>query len=312
LGLVLGIITTSLLVFFGAKNDDEKKFKKISGAVLLLVVLFGVGFFSVRNADFVKTSPVLSRFSSISKEEIKNQGRSFVWPMAIKGFKERPILGWGQENFNYVFNKYYNPLMYNQEQWFDRTHNVILDWLIASGIVGLLAYLSLYFFAILSLKRLNLPVVERAVFIGLFIAYFIHNIFVFDNLISYILFISLVAYINSRITENLPDNTKQYNPDLVNYGFIPAIIILSLVSIYFINIPAMMQSKYVIKSISQNDYTKSFENIKKAFSYNSFGNSESVEQIVPMVVGVSSSNYPNDLKQNFFNLAYEQSKKQTS
>ena len=65
--------------------------------------------------------------------------------MAIKGFQERPILGWGQENFNYVFNKNYDPGMWGQEQWFDRTHNVILDWLVAGGILGLLAYLSIFF-----------------------------------------------------------------------------------------------------------------------------------------------------------------------
>jgi hypothetical protein len=51
--------------------------------------------------------------------------------MALKGIAERPVLGWGQENFNYVFNKYYNPQMFGQEEWFDRTHNVVLDWLIA-------------------------------------------------------------------------------------------------------------------------------------------------------------------------------------
>ena len=102
--------------------------------------------------------------------------------MAIKGFKERPILGWGQENFNIVFNKHYNPLM-DQEQWFDRTHNIILDWLIAAGILGALSYLSL-FVAVLVLiwRRGTFTFVEKSILTGLFAAYFFHNMFVFDNL----------------------------------------------------------------------------------------------------------------------------------
>src|SRR3989344_3553367 len=86
--------------------------------------------------NFVKNSPVLSRFASINVEETTTKSRFMIWNMAMQGLKERPILGWGQESFNYVFNKYYDPGMYGQEQWFDRTHNIIFDWLIAGGILG--------------------------------------------------------------------------------------------------------------------------------------------------------------------------------
>jgi len=58
-------------------------------------------------------------------QEGTTESRFIVWNMAWKGFEEHPVLGWGQESFNYVFNKYYNPKLYNQEQWFDRTHDCI-------------------------------------------------------------------------------------------------------------------------------------------------------------------------------------------
>jgi O-antigen ligase len=63
--------------------------------------------------------------------------------MVYQGFKEKPVFGWGQENFNYVFNKYYNPAMFDQEQWFDRAHNEFLDWLIAGGLPAFFLYISL-------------------------------------------------------------------------------------------------------------------------------------------------------------------------
>ena len=76
--------------------------------------------------------------------------------MAIKGFKEKPILGWGQEGFNYVFNKYYDPALYPYEPWYDRAHNAFLDWLMAGGLPAFLLYLALFVTAIVALWRSSL------------------------------------------------------------------------------------------------------------------------------------------------------------
>ncbi|MDO8634128.1 MAG: O-antigen ligase family protein, partial [archaeon] len=128
LGLIGGLFLTALLVLiFHRENENAKK--GAIGLVIGLVVLVGL-FFVFKNNDFVKNSPILGRFSDLSVTDKTAQSRFMIWNMAFQGFKERPIFGWGQESFNYVFNKYYDPKMYSQEQWFDRTHNVFFDWLI--------------------------------------------------------------------------------------------------------------------------------------------------------------------------------------
>ena len=121
-----------------------------------------------------------------------------VWNMAYQGFKEHPMLGWGMENFNYVFNKYYDPNMWGQEQWFDRAHNVFFDWLIAGGLPALLGYLSLFGCAIYCIWRRadELSIVEKSVLTGLLGGYFFQNLFVFDNLTSLIYFGTILAYID--------------------------------------------------------------------------------------------------------------------
>ena len=130
LGLLGGVIVMAVL---NIRNREDKSVRKAGVAILIgLVVLVG-GFMQVRDAGFVKNSPVLSRFSSLTTEDIKTQGRYFVWPMAWEGIKERPILGWGQDNFSYVFQKYYSPEMFRLEPWFDRAHNIFLDWAVAGG-----------------------------------------------------------------------------------------------------------------------------------------------------------------------------------
>ena len=145
LGLIGGVILTAVLIVLTAKENP--KIRQTSFIVLGVVFVVLSIFLSLKNTSIVRESPVLGRFASISLEEATTKSRFLVWGMAMQGVKERPILGWGQESFNYVFNKYYDPQMYAQEQWFDRTHNVISDWLIAGGALGLLSYLSILFFA---------------------------------------------------------------------------------------------------------------------------------------------------------------------
>ena len=103
-------------------------------ATIIGIIALGGIFLSIRKTTFVEKSQTLNRLASISFEEFKTEARFTVWGMAIQGFKENPVLGYGEENFNLVFNKYYDPRIYNQEQWFDRAHNVFLDWLIAGGL----------------------------------------------------------------------------------------------------------------------------------------------------------------------------------
>ena len=96
LGLIGGLILSGLMIIFLDKENTQ--LKKVSYYVIGFVALIIVGFIPFKDTEYVKTSQVLSRFSTLGIAEIKTQGRYFVWPMAIKGFKEHPVLGWGQEN----------------------------------------------------------------------------------------------------------------------------------------------------------------------------------------------------------------------
>ena len=141
LGLVGGLSLAFLLVALFERNNRRLRMGAV-GAFLALVLVV-VGLYVARDVSFVKNSSALTRFASVS---VSDAGpRLMVWGMAFQGFKENPVLGWGQEGFNYVFNKYYNPNMWSQEQWFDRTHNIFFDWLISAD-CWTSPYLSLFTF----------------------------------------------------------------------------------------------------------------------------------------------------------------------
>lgn len=311
LGLIAGLFVTGLVVAIFEK--ENKTIRKICvGSLVGLVLLVGL-FFGLKNTSFVQESPVLSRFASISLQESTTKSRFMVWNIAWEGFKEKPILGWGQENFNYVFNKYYDPGLYNQEQWFDRTHNVFFDWLIAGGLLGLLGYFSLFWallYYLIKDKNNNFSVTEKAIFIGMLIAYFIHNLFVFDNLISYILFFSLLGYIHSL---NVDFDTKESVVDeKINKIAIPAVVLVAVFSIHFFNTESLLVNVNLIEALKQQEggVTKNIEYYKQALSYDSPTNQEVCEQLVQFGVKSVSVEIDQNTKQEIFTLAETEMSKQ--
>jgi O-antigen ligase/tetratricopeptide (TPR) repeat protein len=201
-GAILGLLGGALIsiIYLAIRSEKGAPVRKIAwGGLVLIALIVGV-FFAIKNTEYARTSPVLSRFTTLSLSEIRTQGRYYVWPIAWKGFLEKPVVGWGQESFNFVFNKYYNPEMYGQEPWFDRTHNVVLDWLVAGGLVGFLSYASIYAALLYYVFKKGdyLTREDKGVILGLVAAYTFHNLFVFDQIGSYILFFTLLGYINAH------------------------------------------------------------------------------------------------------------------
>ncbi len=182
---------------------STQKRKKIVASVFLALVAVVSLFSLFKDSQPVKQNLFLSRFASISVSDPTGNSRIMVWKMALQGFKERPLLGWGQDNFSYVFAKHYDPKMYAQEAWFDRCHNVFFDWLIAAGILGLISHLALYFYAAYLTSRATLfSEGEKVIVYGLLVAQFVNNLFIFDNLASYLLFYALLAYISSVYSQS--------------------------------------------------------------------------------------------------------------
>ncbi len=175
--------------------------RRVALASLGIVVLIPLSFFLLRDTAIIKKSDLLVRFAAISPSETTTRARFTIWRMALEGWQERPILGWGQESFTYVFSRYYEPSLWRQEPWFDRAHNVFLDWLISGGILGLAAYLGMFAAAGWSLLRAlragALDMTAFGVLASLLAAHSFQNVFVFDNLTSYVLFFGTLGYVHA-------------------------------------------------------------------------------------------------------------------
>src|SRR3989339_626820 len=203
LGVLGGLFLLAILSIF--RGDNKKYVKQAGMLVMILIILFLVSIYAFKDATFIKSNETLSRLTSISYDNYTTRSRLVAWEAAVKGFKDRPILGWGPENYNYAFSKYFPPEIYadsGSQLWFDKAHSVLFEYLVTTGLVGVINYFALLLLVIYYLfKTKNLKRFESNVLIALLAGYTFANMFVFDTINTYILFALILAFVNNMALE---------------------------------------------------------------------------------------------------------------
>lgn len=291
LGVGVGVMVTYIMLF-GAKYQEFRKYA--IGAFIFLLVGAGL-FIGAKNTHFIQNNPNLARVANINlSSDLKVRGT--IWGMAWEGVKEKPLLGYGQSNFNYVFNAKYDPFLFDQEQWFDRAHDIFFDWLIAGGFLGLIAYLSIfgaciyYLFVLPLLKKDDetFTVLERGVLLGILAGYFTHNIVVFDNIVSYMFFGLLLALIHSRVGVVMPSIEKiKVDKALMQQFVVPAVAIFTVAIVYTLNVPGIKAAHDIINGYQAPTAQGKLEAFRTAVSRNSFAQQEITEQIAQQAMNMS-------------------------
>ena len=314
LGFLGGLMVMAIYIVWRARGGEWALLRKVSlGGLAGMVLLAGL-FFAFRDTAFIQNTPMLSRLASISLDDPTTMSRfTAIWPMAVTGGLDRPITGWGQENFSYIFNANYNPAMYSQEQWFDRAHNQFLDWLVAGGIPAFLLYVSFFVLAVLVIVRSEaLSVPEQAALIGLFAAYGFNNLFVFDNIMSVMYFFLILAFLHSLSHERLPRWLFLSKP-MSDQGVAivaPVLAIVILGGAWMLNVPGMTRAQVLIDAITPataagpKDPKENLASFKAALEQGPLGKQEVVEQFYQYAsnsIAPSTSLAP-EVKQQFYDV----------
>jgi O-antigen ligase len=315
-GAILGAIGGAILVAIILAIKNSGQTRKIALSGLSLVVLLVVIFFAVRNTTFVKNNQVLSRFAGLSLNDSSLLAREQIWGMSLRGIKEHPVLGWGPENYPFIFQKYYTPQMYGQEPWFDRSHNIVLDNMVSAGVLGLIAYLAIFAVAVYFIwkREENESWAVKAILLGLLAGYFFQNLTVFDQLISIIMFYLVLGFLHTGATENSPAAVRVKNAE--GGAWLPFVVlgaaVLSIGSIYYFNLRGITVSATLIKAISQKDPAQAIGYFDQIFKYqNVTGLTEAREQLLNAAGNVVRAEGSNaQLKQQYTALATAQMAKQ--
>lgn len=308
LGALVGVIVAAGFWTLQAGSQGRKIGASIAVAVLVIVG----GFFVVRDTEFVRGDPTLARLASISLAD--GATRFTIWELALKGATERPVFGWGHEGFNNVFNKNFKASLYAQEPWFDRAHNIYMDWLIAGGVPALLLFLALMGGLLRALvRRTKDSVTESAVLLGATVAYLFQGLFVFDNLLTYIPLVALLAYAHST--------SPRQNPILENRTIalwitqsviVPVVLIGTLLLIWNVNVSNMLAARDLVYAASPSaNPTQNIALFRQALARSPFATQEIRERLIIYAVGQESAGrLPEEAKTALFTYARDEMNKE--
>lgn len=254
----------------------------------VLVLLLGAWFGMARDEGLADES-ALSRIVETAPRTLDT--RLEVWRIALDGAMERPILGWGQNGFNQVFNAHYRPELHADEQWFDRAHNHLLDWLIAGGVLGLSGYLALFIFSLYYLSRAaardhagedaGLSGAESAVVMGALVGHFVANLASFDTLASYIVVVAFLGLIHARVSPaSLGGCPGAAVGGRVAMG--AAVVLAGCVLLLYqgFHQPALATAKALRSALSEDRPAHRLALFNQALAYDTFARQEAVEHLV--------------------------------
>lgn len=244
IALLVFAAVCGLYVTWNHKEWRGRVKKGFLGLVGLLVILLG------SSVTFLKDSSDLQRLTSFSLSEITLTTRVLAWKAGINAFYERPLLGWGNENFKYAFDKYYEPALLQfgySETHFDRAHNIIVERLVNFGVVGLVVYVA-YFFGVLwlVLKNQKIHTTKKMVFAGIWCANHVHLLLAFDTALSVLLQFVLLYIVAHEV------DIKIVEPKNIKIA-IGTSAVLSIVPLMYGVVYPYISSNYLVKGFTLVD-----------------------------------------------------------
>jgi O-antigen ligase len=246
IGLVGALVILAILNIFRIK-EGSKGIKKISVIFLILLILLSALLFVFKDSRFVKENGTLERITSISTDDYTTKTRLSAWNSSFEAWKEKPIFGWGVENYGYAFSKYFPTEIYvnsGSRIWFDNAHSVFFEHLVSTGLVGVLSYFALFFLAFFYLfKTRRISRLESNIFISLLAGYIFANLFVFDTINTYILVALILAFINNRVFDK---EDKEYVFNYLRSGIILILVVFLIFVGYKLNIESISQNKNLL------------------------------------------------------------------
>ncbi len=290
-GMMAGIAVMFSVILLFAK-DKRLRFGFL-GAFIVLITLTSF-LFANRQEPWLKNTTIGKILVDISFNKYTFQTRLISWRGAYRDFANHPLLGTGHGNYAVTFDKYFDPKFYTHsesETYFDRAHNNLIDIVSTTGILGLIAYLSVFvavaYYLIIAYRRDRLTLAEFSLLTGLITAYFVQNLAVFDSLATYIglmITLGLISWLGRAEEEEI----KAYNRPFENKEIVALAVagILSLLVIYNYNYQVLQMLVGTIDGQrSANNLDVATQVYRQALSYKTGLDRDSRTSLIRLYVG---------------------------
>jgi O-antigen ligase len=206
LGIMAGLGAIALIYFALSKNKIIKIFGLIG--IFASLITFSIGWMQFMKPDTI----IHNKFT-----EVASGTRFLFWDVAQKSIDKHPWFGYGPENFMIAFQENFDPKILdigiNHESWNDRAHNMYFE----TGVNGGYPAIAFYFIFILSIfyafyrifKKEKISRLQASILCGLVVAYIFQNLFVFDSVLSIMIFFTLAGLVYGLDSYNKEEKNKK-------------------------------------------------------------------------------------------------------
>ena len=272
LGLIAGFITFTALANFFLRDRLRVLIRALNTLLIVLVIFFAL-IFSFPDSSLVTKYGIVRRVAQAPRTESVTE-RLIEWKIALKGFVEKPLAGWGSENFIVVSNKYYDYRVGLIDQWFDRPHNQFLQILSEGGILLFGTYVFLLWVVFSRLVKIFKK--ERlvgAIATATFAGYLVQNAFLFDMFASYIGLLTLLGFLcfeeQSRDSLNNAEKRVLAGREYALAGLLAVIMFFAVWQTAVIPYKANILIKRYIDLVGDGKYAEAHTTFKESLKFSS-------------------------------------------
>ena len=204
-------------------------------AVLISVLLGLVVTISFGGGGVVEGfGTMIERWTGAGVRDLSALGRTSSAWIGLEAALNRPVLGWGPENYSIAYDRYANPEVFSQDiiTSFDQAHNKPVEEISTKGLLGIAAYMAVWgsLLVVFVRKTRFLDPSKQAFAVllgGALVAYFVQNIFLFDTpgtvhqfyaLVGFAVFLGSLSLEADASSQGRKDRSSKPTTNLVTLG----------------------------------------------------------------------------------------------
>ena len=217
MGLLAGVVTFAVLyLLWGQIQPLRRVAFGIFPVLGVMAVLFMVARTTPVFDTVVESNVLLNRVVSSGLDQ-SLRGRVTAWGAGLRGYLDKPIFGWGPENYLIAWGRYFDASSGITEQ-FDQAHNKVLEELTTKGAVGAISYMAIWgamgWAMVRAIRRRQQ---YEQVFVALvaaaMVGFFVQNLFLFDSPVTSLQFAILVAFaLGEEVRQRQSEGHRQDEP----------------------------------------------------------------------------------------------------
>ena len=225
-GLAAGLILCLLIYLF---KDNNRYLRLLAGISLACILAISLMFVFAKNSSFVdrmaESNRMVAMLSILGSDDDSYSIRREIIDIGIQSFTQRPLVGWGPENFYAAYDANVTADAFSRmAATVDQPHNKIIEELATKGVIGFIPYITIWLLiGVVYIRYLwnrsnahwDLAVFLAAASVG----YFVQNLFLFDTASTSLQFYLLlsVAVLLEQVCwqhDSSPRNTKNQTVSL--------------------------------------------------------------------------------------------------